>query len=222
MARLRLQWPRDLDGYEIEQFRSRSGRTLGEGGGSDDPPFEGLYIVALAQRAQEIHDPLKIDGVWRRLADAEPTAEGALGFVKSFGFLTSKRRRESVAFICQHIEAMRSIVAAIDREDWTTLDLWLTDNRKALRLHPVFLQEEGWPRPDLFFAPNTLLDAIYLQALQDATSGTELEKCDRPACPEWFAVGPGTGHARVKRPVRYCTPKCQKAHAYTKKKGVAK
>ena len=73
--------------------------------------------------------------------------------------------------------------------------------------------------PILFFAPNTLMDAIYLQAFQEATSSAELLQCGRPGCPEYWAVGPGTGRRKPdhKSKVHFCSPKCQKAHAYMKK-----
>ena len=137
------------------------------------------------------------------------------------GFLRAEGR-ESVARINNEIKVARFLVATIDREDWSTLDHWLLENRDVMRLNPEFRQEEGWPRPDLFFRPRDLLDAIYLQALQNATSGTDLRKCERPGCPEYRAVGPGTGRWRTKRKVWYCSPKCQKAHAYMKLKGGSK
>ena len=67
--------------------------------------------------------------------------------------------------------------------------------------------------------PRSLQAAIYLQALQHATSGAELRKCSRPGCPEYRSVGPGTGRTRTNRPVWYCSPTCQKAAAYLRKKG---
>lgn len=55
-------------------------------------------------------------------------------------------------------------------------------------------------------------------AIQNAWSGNELWKCDRRGCPHYVAVGPGTGRWRHKRPVYYCSPKCQKAAAYERLK----
>ncbi len=86
------------------------------------------------------------------------------------------------------------------------------------RLGVIFDWREGMERPDLYYRPGSLLSAIYLQALQDASGGAELQKCDRPGCPKYFQVGPGTGRPRLNRGVAYCTPKCQKAHAYMKRK----
>ena len=157
-----------------------------------------------------------------QLAGTAQTADGALSFVSRFGFLSNNGHLEIVESICHQMEVLRTLGECIDREDWTTLTRWIDDNAKAIRLHPVLNQRDGYPRPDLFFAPDTLIDAIYLQALQDATSATDLRKCDCPGCPEWAAVGPGTGRWRTGRPTFYCTPKCQKAHQYMRKKGKAK
>ena len=212
---LRLLWPVDLKKYRIEPGTPPSGRTIAES-------VSGGPNVVRNGGKLDFQDRFKVDGLWRRLADTEPTEDGVLDFMGNYGFLRSTRRGESLSFICNEIEVMRNLVVAIEREDWLALDQWLLNNRNAIRLGAEFHQEKGWPRPDLFFGPRTMMDAIYLQALQDATSGTDLRKCDRPGCPEYRAVGPGTGRWRTKRPVFYCTPTCQKAHAYMKLKGESK
>ena len=217
MANLQLLWPLDRVGYHLEKIPAGSGHTTAHG-------HDEYEVVVAESGKKDFGDRMKIDGLWRQLADTTANANGALSFVSRFGFLRSKGRRETVDFICHGIEVMRALNKCIHQEDWPALDLWLRDNADAdaIRLHPVFDQREGYPRPDLFFAPNTLMDAIYLQALQDATSGTDLRKCDRPGCPEYVAVGPGTGRKRTGRPAFYCTPKCQKAHQYMRKKGEVK
>ena len=130
-------------------------------------------------------------------------------------------------------EAGRSaeLIAAIDKKRWGALADTLRragqDNRifeigGIGRLGAVLDWQEGMERPELFYRPSNLLSAIYLQALQDASGGAELQKCHRPGCPNYFQVGPGTGRPRLNRGVAYCEPKCQKAHAYMKKKGISK
>ena len=226
MAKLRLMWPIDLKGYLVEPIRPRSGPTLAEGGGGDDRPGEGLYVIRNGGKL-DFQDRLKIDGLWRKLAETEPTKDGALEFVSHYGFLWGNRREESVVSISNEIKVMRSLVAAIDRHDWPILDLWLLDNRKAIRLHPEFQQDEEWSNPGLFFRPGSLRDAIFLQALEDVTRGTELWKCQAPGCREYRRVGPGTGRWKPRndahgRRVFYCSPKCQKSHQYLKRKGKSK
>ena len=159
---LQLFWPVDLDGYYIKPYKKPPPRgaylpvgilepvvkKTREAPRSRDPaPVKTIlesavgppptWIVARAKRAKESRDVLQIkDVIWRRLADTEPNAEGALDFVSEFGFLQSTKGRESVEFICEQIEIMRSVVDAIDRKDWIALQLWLLDHREAIRLHP--------------------------------------------------------------------------------------
>ena len=245
---LQLFWPRDVDGYDIKPYKPTKKpkprspyRRVGllepvvekvrkPGRRASPAPVKTIlesavgppptWIVARAKRASESRDVLQIeDVIWRRLADTKPNAQGALDFVSDFGFLRSMKGRESVGFICEQIEVMRSVVDAIDRKDWTVLRLWLIDNRKAIGLNPEARMEEDRPEPILFYRPDTLLDALYLQALQDAWGGAEFIKCDCPGCPKYLRVGPGTGHTRISRARRYCEPACQKSHAYMIKKG---
>lgn len=213
----------DSDGYHLEPERVGSGRT-------HDAQ---TWIVANRGRPRSTHC-MEIPGLIRRLAKwrvgqdhktRPANAKGALNFVRTYGFLRAEHGgRENVEFIANEIRVARAVVRAIERKDWSVLERWAFDNASKIGLRPVFQYIEPEDRSELFFAPKTLIDAIYLQALQDVANATEFETCDRPGCPEWFAVGPGTGRARVKRASgrRYCTPKCEKAHAYMRKKGVSK
>lgn len=227
MAQLQLRWPRDSDGYHLETTPAGSGRTILE---SHD---EITWIVANRGRPQLV-DAMKIHGLVRRLASwrraqhhmlRPANAKGALDFVEKYGFLAAGYgTREAVGFIAHHITVARELVRVINRKDWPSLEKWAFDNAQAIRLHPTFAHIEDEDRSELFFEPSKLIDAIYIQALQDVANATQFETCGRPGCPEWFAVGPGTGRSRVKRPsgLRYCSQKCQKAHDYMKKKGISK
>jgi len=82
----------------------------------------------------------------------------------------------------------------------------------------IFHHSPGQPQPRLFFQPRDLLGAAYLQLMQDAAQGAILRLCARPGCGEWFYYGPGTKHRET---ALYHSPRCQKAHAYLKTKGMA-
>lgn len=64
------------------------------------------------------------------------------------------------------------------------------------------------------------------QAIEDALSAIAerarprigVKLCKRPDCGEWFAYGPGTKHRET---AVYCSPKCQKAHAYERRPTLA-
>ena len=228
MAKLAFFWPHDLDGYRIVKKvpkPRKSGRPVPLAlEGSDQPTTE---IVAKRERNPEFRDVLKIDRLLWRLAelDGKPrpeNAKGALEFVQTYGFLKGPHGPESVESIVRRIRAARSVVRTIKHKDWPTLQRWAIDNASKIQLHPQFtyFEDEDWS--DLFFGPKTFIDAIYLQALDDVAAGTEFERCDNPGCPEWFRVGPGTGHSRVRRERRFHSPTCQKAFAYRLKKGEIK
>jgi hypothetical protein len=98
-------------------------------------------------------------------------------------------------------------------KDWDRLRTWLAvDNPNFVRLRPALLA--GDP-PQLFFQPRTLRDAVYLQFFEDLTTRANLRKCKRPGCGEWFKYGPGTLHRNT---AQYCSPKCQNADKYQKRK----
>ncbi len=225
MAHLQLFWPKDSNGYRLEKTPPGPGRA--------DVDAR-TWVVANQGEPLPMEDRFMIPGLYRRLAELgtartrrprPANAKGALDFVESYGFLGEDLQdgRESVDFIARCIRVARELVRAIDRKEWIEIQRWTFLNAKGIRLYPEF-RYLGDDRSELFFGPNRLIDAIWLQALQDVANATQFEKCDRPGCPEWFAVGPGTGRARIRRPggARYCSPKCQRAHAYMRKKGISK
>ena len=210
MARLSLHWPVDVGGYHIKPAptggTSRAAKTII---GSANP---GPSIVRDGGKLNYDRDSMKIDGLYPRLADCPPTPQGALDFIRKYGFLNGKRS-ELVEFICHEIKVVRSLLAVKKSGDWEKLYLWMIDNPKASRLKPVLL---GGDPPQLFFQPTTLLDAIYLQFFEDMSGGANLKFCKRPGCGEWFRYGPGTLHRAT---AQFCSPKCQKADDYQKRKG---
>ena len=187
----------------------------------------GRYIVRNSTKL-EPNRPLENVGLYRQLADVSGD-DSALEFVTRHGFLERPKAKDTrLSNILDGAEVMRRFVGMIDRKLWDILKDLLDrtgQDPDAIfqsgglgRLGAVFDWREGMERPELHYRPGNLEDAIYLQALQDVSSAAELKKCDRPGCPEYFQVGPGIGRLRLNRGVAYCTPKCQKAHAYMKRK----
>ena len=230
MANLRILWHRDRQQrYAFKDYLRKTIRTIADSVREDhEEGTEAEQYIEAESGKSELYDPFKLDfgdstrGLWIMFADTAPTPDGALKFVKTFGFLKHKHS-EPVKFICDEIMEMRALREILDGKDWPALVRWMLTKGKAIKLRPVLDQwKEELAAPSLFFSPNSLIDAMYLQAVQDATNCTDYRKCDRPGCPEWVAVGPGTGKKRTKKPVFYCTPKCQSAHAYMRKKGEVK
>jgi hypothetical protein len=215
--KLSLKWPIDLSGYHLEE--ERAGKTLSDYALSEPP---GPSIVRNGGK-MESHDVMQIAALYNRLADCSPDEKGALKFVSKFGFLSSKNARsERVENISKQIEVVRSLVGLRKSEDWEQLEDWMMEHSKAFRLNPEFYAGDAGDPPKMFFAPSSLIDAIYLQFFQDISTEAKFKLCKRPGCGEWFSYGPGirdpkTGKQR-RETAEYCSPGCQKQHAYANSK----
>ena len=209
MPKFSLLWPIDLDGYHITKSSPSPphvhARSILASTGDTGP-----WIVRNGGEDDK-RDRMKIEGLYRRLAGCRSTEKGALDFVRRFGFLKGERA-ESVNFICEQIRTFRHLISLNRSQKWESLRHWLRHNSKFISLNPELLV--GDP-PEVFFRPSTLLDAIYLQFFEDLSSGANLRLCKRPGCREWFKYGPGTLHRNT---AQYCSPKCQNAHKYAKRK----
>jgi hypothetical protein len=210
MTEMTLTWPRHQDAALKEEVPTRSGSVktvLSETG-----PVAWIENAGKA----ELYDCLKVPGLYRRLASCPETVNGVLGFVRTFGLLR-KGRRERMEDIWHEIRAIRSVVRASDHKDWAALDKWLHENQqsRAVSLSATLHYERGHNGPTLLFQPQDLISAGYLQLYQDVAKGAQMKQCVRPGCGEWFYYGAGTDHRET---ARYCSPKCQKAHAYSRTK----
>ena len=211
-----LDWPVDLDGYRIETEKAPAGRRASVLGDT------GPRIVRNGGRL-DIRQPLKADGLCRWIAKGEKTPEGALAIVSRFGFLFSaKARSESVAEIYDAIDVAWWLVNMADAKYWHLIEQWLAgvghDNERFIhggigRLGVQFAP--GAERPSLRLRPANLFNAALVQLLEEVSIGKPLKPCARPGCPEYFTYGPGTGKRETKE---YCSPKCQNAHTYLKRK----
>jgi hypothetical protein len=156
-----------------------------------------------------------------KLARPMITEQGILDFVTRFGFLGKPRdRSETLDSIIHEIRALRSVIEAAGLvgdhpADWGSLRAWIEENKRAVRLSPELVDAVGRDRLELSFGPSDLRSAIYLQLLQDVTRSKTFKICANPSCPNWFYYGPGTDHRKT---AEYCSPKCQKAHAYLQTK----
>ena len=202
-----MRWPRVLAGYALVERPPQEGKTIL----SSDPG--GIFIVARGEATEE-YDPFRIDGIYRRLAEVD-TSDTALAFSNAFGlFSTSAYGRDEyrVDDILDHAAGLRAAIDAAERGNWQPIVDGINHKnigRCTLTLHHT----EGAPRPDLSLQPSSLIAAIQIQFALDCAVGAQLKKC--LWCSNWFKYGPGTGHRQT---AVYCSPKCQKAHAYAKTK----
>lgn len=177
-----------------------------------------LYI----ERTGKLHEttPLGHDGLWRELADCRNPMQ-ALAFVSRWGFLQrANAKREAVGAVLARAEMLRRLAANAERQEWREISRNLADHADGPlngigKLAVIFEYREGMERPELRFQPRDLGEAIHVQALMDISGNATLRKCFNPACPAWFRYGPGTEHRET---AKYCSSKCQGAHAYAKRK----
>lgn len=207
---VRFSWERDAAGYEIVDRPAIKGETLL---GS----FPGGTYVKRRGGVMEPYEPLKTHGLYRRLADTDKTPEGALSFIKEFGNPNMMDADEyDVERLYPFIENMKEGISLTHKGEWGVLaDAF---NSAAIRRHGFghmtigFDFQTGDKRPTITLRPRSLISAIWLQFALDCSGGAKLRKCRW--CPEFFKYGPGTGHRNT---AVYCSPKCQKAHAYARR-----
>ncbi len=242
MPRISFLQPKDPTGYRIvvepptkprkvvERKRSLGrgcpdpGKTLLEGDGSKSTSWivrNGVKLVYEYVRFEK-------EPIYKKLAATKPTPDGALAFVQKFGFLRSVGHHERVEEICNHIRTMQWLVNALRCDEREAINLWLAgyflyeDSKGKSRLSsarpPVRpgLQIGGdeADRPQLQEAPPTLIEALYLQCLQDATGSKDSKLCRRPDCGTWFYYGPNTGKRST---AKYCSDGCRVKHFIERK-----
>ena len=204
MSKMSLHWPVDLLGYEIRPCEDVGTSFLtGDAG------------PVIAGKGGDVgrYDCLQKDGLYERLAACPTSEEGILKFVNEYGLLTDDKI-SLVGGFRNSVEVINQLLWAKRTRKWEMLRDWMKENSAAIQLHPVLLEGET---PQLFFRPARLKDAIYLQFFEDLSSGAELKRCEREGCSEWFKYGPGSDPPR-RRTAQFCSPKCQKAHEYVRKK----
>jgi hypothetical protein len=221
-----LDWAVCQDGYKLE----------------DRPPVTGGSLIGrrpreivIVPRSNKYYPtkPLEVPALYRVFAKCKRTYAGVLGFVKTYGMLGSSRAKsETVCYLpggrtklyggyFEAIDNLRSLVRAIEARDWPTLSTWLAD----LDNHPgggglgrmgLLLCESDNGQREIRLRPSSLGSALQVQAIADATIGAEHRKCKCPGCLNYFRIGRSGGGLR--RGAEYCSPKCQKAHAYMQRK----
>lgn len=199
-----------------------------------------LTQTAIVRRSNRFAEPafnaFETPRLYMIMAETEPTPEGALDFISRFGFpvntvtyhygtnrFADRGIMEAFYFYGekQILSAVLDIAGVIDetrKVDWGRLKHWMIgpEARFTTELYPDIEQSPSG-QPSLTFRPPGLLSAIYLQLFQDLARGAKFKKCSNPGCRNWFEYGPGSVPLRLERS-KYCTPKCQNAHAYQRKK----
>ena len=203
MMLFQLDWPRCSAGYEIE--KRPPGKRILDGAGT--------YIVPrFGSKSVDYYDPFKITGLYRRLADTKTSAQGALDFTNKYGYLGDLL--DSVILFKAAVRNMRALISAAERGQWKPLEDYFAENKVGQSSISLRSPSEPGGRPHHLLRPTTLMSALVHQLILDWSSyADDLRKC--AWCPEYFRFGPGTGRRKT---AIYCSPKCQNAHTYQRRR----
>ena len=210
MAQLTLNWP--VGRYKIETELP-----------SPSPPKISTILSEVGNREQKwivregaakptlAHKP---DAIYEQLANCEKSEDGILTFVNKFGLLYNRDKKEKVETFLTARSELKKLLVAKKRDDWGAASKWIEKHPKAIRLN-AGIGYSNTDRPQLEFRPQNLMGLIVAQLIQDWSNGAKYKFCTRPGCGEYFYFGSGTDHRET---AEYCSPKCQNAHAYAKRK----
>ena len=210
MAQLTLNW--SVGRYRIETDSALSSPPKISTLLSEIGDIEQKWIVREgAATDKPAHKP---DAIYEQLANCEPNEAGILTFVNKYGLLWSRGKREEVEKFLTARRELKKLLVAKKRDDWDAASKWIEARPKAILLS-AGIGYSKTDRPQLEFRPQNLIGLIVSRLIQDWSSGVKYEFCKRPGCGEYFYYGSGTDKRET---ADYCSPKCQNAHAYAKRK----
>ena len=202
-----FDWPRDEGGYEIKQPRKpkRAATSLEE--------YAPTHYIQPSGGPITTTRPLKhFPYLFLTFAETSKTPNGVNEFADRYGLLKGNER-ESLDEWYEAIDAFKQSVAFNKDDFWesTSGDL---EAQMPRSFTAVLVRRSDNRLPSLLVRPTTLYAAMWLQyASWVSAPGINYRWC--AWCNKPFLYGPTTGR---RSRARYCEPKCQKAHAYAKKK----
>ncbi len=211
-----FEWYVDQKGYEPV-----SAQDLPPGTPSPvllPPPKHGWYLRRKGGSLRAYRPLEDYRGLFRHFAYLPEEPQAILEFANKFGILgvglsgppDDENWEEHVHWWHTHIRGVRHIVEGIDSgkaSSMASIFNQYVEPKMTIRIEAVRPQ-----RASLHVVPTTLLAAIWLQVAGELTEGTSYKKCRH--CPNWFPVGPGTGHKRTKM---FCSTRCRVA--WNRRKG---
>ena len=210
-----FRWFIHRDGYELvknkETWPSKEAHEAGE------PPILKTIIRPKGGATVE-NEPLETAGLYRVLAEMPATSEGVLRFFSIYGPMRpiTEKKPYFVEECQDFIKTIRKAVRLADEEKWAVLMEHMPQFSRIGKIgktSAIFTYSDQDERPHLWFQPMNLANAILLEFMQDCVRDTQLRQCE--FCHIWFKFGPGTGRRNT---ARYCSSKCQSAHAYIQRK----
>ncbi len=223
---LEFGWPVHHAGYRLVTgddlaLVSASSVLLGKPKGQwivpvdDTPPSE---IEAYA-KVMEFRDPLKLGlCVYRNFVDWEATAEGALRFTNSYGFLLEHDKdaqRMSVNEWLSRQENMRSAILAWEKKADVGKMAFDFNNVELGQLTTKLRANRSGKGVYVVLEPKSLWSMMWVEFALQVSNQSGIRQCEW--CSKWFPYGTGTGR---RSKARFCGDPCRKAsHMQLKKEG---
>jgi hypothetical protein len=177
---MRGQWGLAYHPLGVTVLRSQKGKA-----------HRPAYITATSSNF-ESYRPLEIESLFLEFATLH-TTEDVLDFVKKFGALTRVgpqiKQGELVEGVLEHSRAMRELLEMVGRGYIGTLAA--TQYNPFSELEVSLAQDPTSGLPIQRYVPSSLLDALWLQAVQALQGGTVVRQCHH--CGHPFKAGIGTG-----------------------------
>jgi hypothetical protein len=215
---------------EFEWFRCRAGyRLVSERIGDDD----GLFIESIGGD-YETYRPAEHSALFQEFADASPTAEGMLEFIKKFGHLEAPRTRPldapktpipwgkiqmSVGGEIERHADLRKAISFFEADDLDRLVEYYNSDPvpswiRGRGIRPK-LRANSRKKLQFVLEPSSLYQFLWLQFAEYATTAdVELLRCEW--CKTPFLVGPGTGRRDT---AKFCSNACKAAEFRSRRAG---
>ena len=209
-----FEWSRDEAGYRIETDNPRQIDSSVKTVLSDLPPSE--WIKPNGGPLSKVRVLDHFPSLFLKFANTPPTRDAVIKFANSFGLLRGDKE-EALTSWYQAIDHFKEAVEYKKEEFWdsSTNGMEISMPRS---FSTVLVRQDGEKLPSLFFRPTSLYAAMWLQYAQWVSApGVQFRSC--VWCGELFLYGPTTGR---RSSARYCEPRCQKAHNYSKRKELLK
>jgi hypothetical protein len=169
-------------------------------------------------------NPFDFEGVYREFADLGLTADGALEFVRKYGFLVRppSERQEPVDGIVHRAEEMARLLTLYEKRNWSALAAELNIAAHISTMHAVgdlgivfqWTHGDKTTLPQVKLRPSNLFSALKVQLLLGLSAGVELRRCRLPTCTKWFTTSE-KGHRSTRV---YCGREHMQRHNYELKK----
>jgi hypothetical protein len=171
-------WSRDPNGYQLWDSERR---IVASGG------------------ALETYKPLEHnENLFGEFASISPIPRGVLNFITEFGPLTVDGLRGSGEDVAAALEEARSMAELLRAVGEGQSPAQLPSQCRPIRLSLKIGDPESGSMVTM--VPETLLDAIWLQAAEALSGGAQIRRCLQ--CNAWFAAGPGFGR---RRETKFCS-----------------